>query len=87
MAASASLDDSSDISSNNASNTEEKSEFEYSDSDATDEEEYDDQSRQLPRAQTTKRGLRTRGGVRNVIGTRIANQPVSGVTQHQMWVS
>ena len=34
----------------------------------------------MPRAQAPKSGLQTRGGRRNVIGARIANQPVSGST-------
>ena len=73
MTGSASLDDSSDISSDNASNLEEESESEYNDSDTTDEEKYDDQPRQLPRAQAPKRGLQTRGGRRNVIPARTVN--------------
>ena len=49
MTGSALLDDSSDISSDNASNIEEESEVEYSDSDTTNEEEYNEQSRQPPK--------------------------------------
>lgn len=78
MTGSASLDDSSDISSNNFSNIEGESESDYSDSYTNDEEEYHDQPRQLQRAQAPKKGLRTRGGRRNVIAVRIAYQPVSG---------
>ena len=78
MTGSVSLGDSSDISLDNASNIKEESESEYSVSNTTDEEEYDDQPRQLPRAQAPKKGLQTRGGRRNVIAARIANQPVSG---------
>ena len=80
MTGSASLDDSSDISPDNAFNIEEESEPEYSDSDTTDEEDYDEQPRQLPQSQAPKRGLQTRGGQRNVITAKIADQPVSGST-------
>ena len=78
MTGSTSLDNFSDISSDNASNLEEESESEYSDSDTTDAEEYDDQPRQLPRAQAPKRRLQTIDRRRNVIAARIANQPESG---------
>ena len=62
MTGSASLDDSPSISPGNASNIEEDTESEYSNSDKNDEEEYDDQPRQLSRAEAPKKGLRTRGG-------------------------
>ena len=54
MTGSASLVESSDISPDNAFNIEEESEPEYSDSDATDEEDYDEQPRQLSQAQAPK---------------------------------
>ena len=63
MTGSASLDDSPNISSDNASNNEEESE--YSNSDKTDDEEYDDQPRQLSWAQAPKKRACEQGVVDN----------------------
>lgn len=78
MNGAASYDKSSDISWGNASNIEYSDfEFEYrittNDSDTTNEEEYYDQPRKLPREEAPKSGLWTRDGWIKVTAARFAN--------------